>query len=135
QPRRNFLSDELRLAHAAVSLQQVPKTSDPGARTCMVSAMNPRWLCLVLLVSIGACSSEKTSPEPPNPLATSDGFCHQFGVAACNDAVVTACSGQATATDSLRSACQLQQETFCNQSLPSGYSPAHAQACVDAVRA
>ncbi len=99
----------------------------------MVSAMSARWLCLVLLASLAACSSEKTSPEPPNPLATSDGFCHQFGVSACSDAAVTACSGVATATESLRSACQLKQELFCNQTLPTGYAPTHAQACIDAV--
>jgi hypothetical protein len=54
-------------------------------------------------------------------------------VAACNDTVVTACSGNTAATDSLRSACQSSEESWCNAALPAGYAETHAQACLTAV--
>ncbi|HEY4156816.1 MAG TPA: hypothetical protein VGM29_01920, partial [Polyangiaceae bacterium] len=97
--------------------------------------MSLRLVSLVLLGSLLGCSNKVSGDTPPpNPLATSDGFCHAWAGKACNDLVVKQCAGAAAATDSLRAACEDSQEQFCNNMIPaSRYGVTHAQECLDAV--
>lgn len=81
-----------------------------------------------LLVSslFAGCGGED---EPPDPLATRDGFCLEWAKRACNDEVVDACA--ATGPE----ACQEAQAAHCESLISSSaYDRSAARECLDAVR-
>lgn len=85
---------------------------------------------LVLSLLAAACSgSKKRATSGTNETAAQ--FCESFGKAACNDAVVSACSGGGTEVDK----CVAKQQSFCLAALsrPEQYSSDNAAACLDAV--
>lgn len=90
---------------------------------------------VALFCCLPACSAEKEGPKaPPSPYDTAAGFCEKWAEAACNDDVVSACSGGGADVE----ACQDSQQAFCAQLVTeSRYtdSKADAEACVDAVKA
>jgi hypothetical protein len=71
-----------------------------------------------------ACSSDPE--EPPNPLATRDGFCQAWAESACTAKVVDYCTTQV-------SACQATQKDVCLDLVPRSYSSVHAEGCLRAV--
>jgi hypothetical protein len=73
-----------------------------------------------------ACSSDPE--EPPNPLATRDGFCEAWAESACTAKAVEYC----TATSD---ACKAAQKDVCLDLVPRSYSSVHAESCLSAVGA
>src|ERR1041384_796594 len=71
-----------------------------------------------------ACTTEE---DPPDPLATTGGFCDAWAERACQADVVKYCN--AKSVDSCRST----QGDFCRGILPENYTSARAKACLDAV--
>jgi hypothetical protein len=80
----------------------------------------------VLTLPFG-CKSEEE--EPPNPLATRDGFCQAWAEAACQPKVVEYCNAK-SADD-----CQDTQREVCLDLIPRTYASAHAESCLRAVAA
>ena len=80
----------------------------------------------MLGLGLPACTIEEDTP--PDPLATTSGFCDAWAEAACRPKVITYCNAKST------DACQSTQGDFCRSLVPSSYSSAHAQECLDAVR-
>ncbi|RYZ04753.1 MAG: hypothetical protein EOO73_22455 [Myxococcales bacterium] len=80
---------------------------------------------LVLTLPL-ACSSDPE--EPPNPLASRDGFCQAWAEAACTAKVVDYCTAKV-------SACQATQKDVCLDLVPRSYSSVHAESCLGAVAA
>jgi hypothetical protein len=83
-------------------------------------------LFLGLAVQVG-CSGED-APEP-NPLANKAGFCTEWGRAACQQTVVSACNA-ASVED-----CVASQRAFCESVVPRTYTSTKAEACIAAVKA
>jgi hypothetical protein len=87
-----------------------------------------RILACLLLGVLASCSAKKDAG--PDPLASVQGFCHEWATRACNDTVWGNCSA-ASATK-----CIEAQQTFCETLVPDGkYSQLTAGACLDAVDA
>ncbi|MCA9646095.1 MAG: hypothetical protein KC492_35640, partial [Myxococcales bacterium] len=79
------------------------------------------------LAFLGACSDTKSSG---NSLSGRDGFCQSWANAACNDAVVKACSGDgADPAD-----CQATQSAACLSAVGDSYDSTNAKSCIDAVK-
>jgi hypothetical protein len=85
-----------------------------------------------LAVSLSASCSSSKRGSGSSANKTADQFCESFAKAACNDSVVSKCSGGGTDVDQ----CIASQSDFCMSALgiPEGYRSTHAQACLDAVR-
>jgi len=86
-------------------------------------------LIALLLLGLGlpvACTVEEEAP--PDPLATSSGFCDAWAEAACQADVVKYCNAKSVDD------CQSTQGGVCRDIVPKSYSSAHAQQCLDAVR-
>jgi hypothetical protein len=83
------------------------------------------FLSLTFLLGLPlACSGDSSKSE------SREDFCSRWGVAVCNDDVVSAC--QASNVD----ACRLSQERFCLDLVPStGFVSDRADVCIDAVKA
>jgi hypothetical protein len=79
---------------------------------------------LVLTLPL-ACSSD---PEPPNPLATREGFCEAWADAACTPKVIDYCTAK-------EDACKASQKDACLELLPRSYSSSNAESCLNAVGA
>ena len=88
-------------------------------------------LFLAVCLSAACSSAKKRAGGSSNKTAAQ--FCESFGKAACNEAVVDACSGGGTDVE----ACISAQQNFCLSQLtrPEQYSADNAQACLDAVEA
>lgn len=86
-------------------------------------------LCAGLFASL-ACSSEKDGPGVVDPYKTPEGFCEQWAKAACNDTVVTKCSGGSKEVEP----CLQAQAAFCLGALPANYDSKNGKTCVEAVR-
>lgn len=80
---------------------------------------------LLLGLPLG-CSSDPE--EPPNPLATRDGFCQAWAESACSAKVVDYCTTQVDD-------CQATQKDVCLDLVPRSYSSVHAESCLRAVGA
>jgi hypothetical protein len=87
---------------------------------------------LMLIPVAFACSGAKKAPGS-SANKTAQSFCESFGKAACNDTVVSKCSGGGTDVDK----CVASQAAFCMTMLevPAFYSSENAKACLDAVTA
>jgi hypothetical protein len=86
-------------------------------------------LIALILLGLGlplACTIEEQLP--PDPLATSGGFCDAWAEAACQPDVVKYCNSKSVDN------CRATQGDFCRMSVPKTYTSAHAQECLDAVR-
>lgn len=81
---------------------------------------------LLGLVIVPACGGDD---EEPDPLRTREGFCAEWGEAACTKEVVSACA----ATDA--EACAAAQAAHCMAVVSAGaYERSLARACLDSVR-
>jgi hypothetical protein len=88
--------------------------------------MNRTILSLLLISVVPSCSGSDRDPNAR--YSTLEGFCQQWGTAACNETVVENC--QAASTDT----CIESQKQFCMALVPRGYSPQFARECVSAVQ-
>ena len=90
------------------------------------------WL-IPLALLVFACDGESDPvPAPPNPLAQVEGFCKDWARGACNETVVSDCSGGGSDTE----ACITSQAAACVVLMRGKeYSADHADACLDAVEA
>lgn len=79
------------------------------------------------LALLGACSSSKSSSSATK---TRDGFCQSWAKAACNDSVVSACSGDGADA----SGCQATQDAACLSMVGETYDSSNAKDCIDAVK-
>ncbi|MCE7889248.1 MAG: hypothetical protein DYH12_06030 [Sorangiineae bacterium PRO1] len=82
---------------------------------------------LVLLGLYAGCGSSKS--RPGDAYGTEDQFCKQWGKAACNSTVVSACA--AASVDS----CVEKQAAFCMGLVPPYYASKNAKSCIDKVKA
>jgi hypothetical protein len=81
------------------------------------------------LVGFGGLMGCGSGDEPPNPLATRNGFCAEWAKRACNDRVVDACAASSA------EACREAQEVHCQSVVSSeAYNERSARGCLDAVR-
>lgn len=80
---------------------------------------------LTLTLPLG-CSSDPD--EPPNPLATRDGFCEAWADSACTEKVLDYCTAQ-------EDDCEATQKEVCLDLVPRSYSSVNAESCLGAVRA
>jgi hypothetical protein len=87
---------------------------------------------LILVPLAASCGTSKKRTSDP-PKQTADQFCQELAKAACNDAVVSACSGGGTDTER----CVSEQAKFCMTRLgsPLYFSEEFAKSCIDAVAA
>lgn len=81
------------------------------------------WCALLFALPLG-CSSDPE--EPPNPLATRDGFCQAWADAACSAKVLDFCVAKSDA-------CKEAQKDVCLDLVPRSYTSDQADACVRAV--
>ncbi len=81
---------------------------------------------LVLVLPLGCSSDEE---DPPNPLATRDGFCEAWAESACRAKVLDYCVAKS------EDACQATQKDFCLDLIPRSYDSKHAEGCLSAVSA
>ena len=93
-----------------------------------------RFPFLLLVALLPACSS-KDGHVGSSKFKTVQGFCAEWGKAACNAKVVGACSGL-DVTDELTDACISTQADYCESLIPGGkYSSTTAKECIAAVGA
>lgn len=85
---------------------------------------------LIALVLLGLCLPVACTVEedPPDPLATSSGFCDAWAEAACQTDVVKYCNAKSVDD------CQSTQGAFCRSIVPASYTSGRAKQCLDAVR-
>lgn len=87
----------------------------------------------ILVLGLGAaaaCSGEQPGPGAGNSrIRTESGFCTEWARAVCGANVVTACE-YADGVDG----CRDFQLGYCLNLVPSGYSSAHAQDCINAAK-
>jgi hypothetical protein len=74
-----------------------------------------------------ACSGSQPGPgAEEDSLRNESQFCSEWAIAACNEEVVSACSGT-------RSGCLTTQKSACLVLVPPGYDSENAEDCIDAV--
>lgn len=81
---------------------------------------------LLSIAMLAACGSSKN--RSGNVYGTEEQFCEQWGKAACNAKVVSACA--AASADS----CAEKQAAFCMGLVPPYYASKNAKACIDRVK-
>jgi hypothetical protein len=80
------------------------------------------------LLLLAACSSDEPGPDAAgNKLRTETGFCTEWARVACHPNVLDAC-------ESDEDGCTVRQRTFCEDLVPTGYAPNHAEDCIQAVK-
>jgi hypothetical protein len=94
-------------------------------------ALLRRFIPVLMLIPVAlACSGAKKAPGSTTN-RTAEEFCESFGRSACNETVVSKCSGGGTDTDK----CIASQAAFCMSKLesPAFYNSKNAKVCLNAV--
>jgi hypothetical protein len=88
--------------------------------------------CLAVLFVLGIVTgcSDATGPknDADSAVRTEASFCNAWAKAACNEEVLTACVSKD------RETCIADQQSHCEDLVPSGYAPGQAEDCIAAVK-